>query len=78
MNRRHMTGDHHGGTAGEQFCRPEPWTRFSARTSENQSGRLPRRAKVLEDNPICLISPYVPVASWIRNKLTLPPMKHRG
>jgi hypothetical protein len=32
MNRRHMTGDHRGRTAGEQLCWPEPWTRFSART----------------------------------------------
>jgi NTE family protein len=32
MNRRHMTGDHRGRTAGEQLCWPEPWMRFSAQT----------------------------------------------
>jgi hypothetical protein len=31
-NRRHMIGDHHGRTAGEQLCWSGPWTRFSART----------------------------------------------
>ena len=31
-NRRHMIGDHHGRTAGEQLCWSEPWTGFSART----------------------------------------------
>jgi Aminoacyl-tRNA editing domain len=27
-----MIGDHHGRTAKEQPCWPEPWTRLSART----------------------------------------------
>jgi hypothetical protein len=31
-NRRHMTGDHHGRTAGEQLRWSEPWMQFSART----------------------------------------------
>jgi hypothetical protein len=31
-NRRHKTGDHHGGTPGEQLCWSAPWMRFSART----------------------------------------------
>jgi hypothetical protein len=36
-----MTGDHHGGTLGEQLCWSEPWMRFSARTaSTKEVGRL--------------------------------------
>jgi len=31
-NRRHMTGDHHGRTLGEQLCWSALWTGFSART----------------------------------------------
>ena len=31
-NRRHMSSDHHGRTAGSQPCWSEPWTRSSART----------------------------------------------
>jgi hypothetical protein len=31
-NRRHMTGDHHGRTLGEQLYWSEPWMRFSAPT----------------------------------------------
>ena len=43
MNRRHMTGDHHGRMAGEQLCWSELWTRFSARTPLH-SPLLPRGA----------------------------------
>jgi hypothetical protein len=39
MNRRHMTGDHRGGTSGQQLCWPEPWTRFSARTGGHREVR---------------------------------------
>jgi hypothetical protein len=35
-NHRHMIGDHHGQTLGEQLSWSEPWTRFSARTAEGE------------------------------------------
>ena len=44
MNRRHMTGDHHGRTARGERCWSQPRMRFSARTRHGARRPRPGRA----------------------------------
>ncbi|MGD0376448.1 MAG: hypothetical protein ABSB01_17930, partial [Streptosporangiaceae bacterium] len=72
-NHRHMIGDHHGQTLGEQLSWSEPWTRFSARTGTWSVALVPYEANVgsltltfANDVPTRALTPGTPVTTAIK------------
>jgi hypothetical protein len=47
-NRRHMIGDHHGRSSGEQICWSGPWVKFSA----HAAGQVLRTAEATGLSPL--------------------------
>jgi hypothetical protein len=73
MNRKHMIDDHHGRTAGEQLCWPEPWTRFSARTSHHAALRqLASRVAGILHGCLKTGTPYDEVTAWQHRLVDAP------